>query len=41
VGRLEISPLYLIVLNPRPEVVAERERQREKSGYGDWDVEGL
>lgn len=41
VGRLEISPLYLIVLNPRPEVVAERERRREKSGYGAWDVEGL
>jgi adenylate kinase len=41
VGRLEISPLYVIVLNPRSAVVAERERQREKSGYGDWDVESL
>jgi len=41
VGRLEISPLYVIVLNPRPDVVAARERLREKSGYGDWDVEAL
>ncbi len=41
VGRLEMSPLYVVVLNPRPEVVATRERQREKSGYGDWDVEGF
>jgi chloramphenicol 3-O-phosphotransferase len=38
VGRLEISPLYVVVLNPRAEVVAAREVQREKSGYGAWDV---
>jgi chloramphenicol 3-O-phosphotransferase len=38
VGRLEISPLYVIVLNPRPDAVAAREAQREKSGYGTWDV---
>jgi hypothetical protein len=38
VGRLEISPLYVVVLNPRPDVVAAREAQREKSGYGAWDV---
>src|SRR5579863_4443543 len=37
VGRLEISPLYVVVLNPRPEVVAERERARDKDGYGQWD----
>jgi hypothetical protein len=41
VGRLEISPLYVVVLNPRPDVVATREQQREKSGYGEWDIEGL
>jgi cytidylate kinase len=41
VARLEISPLYVIVLNPRPDVVATREHHREKSGYGEWDVEGL
>jgi chloramphenicol 3-O-phosphotransferase len=39
VGRLEISPLYVVILNPRPDVVAEREGLREKSGYGEWDVE--
>jgi hypothetical protein len=41
VGRLEISPLYVVVLNPRPDVVATREQRREKSGYGEWDVEGF
>jgi len=40
-GRLEIAPLYVIVLNPRPDVVEQRDRQREKTGYGEWDVEGL
>lgn len=39
VERLEISPLYVVVLIPRPDVVARRERQREKTGYGEWDVE--
>jgi chloramphenicol 3-O-phosphotransferase len=38
VGRLEISPLYVVVLHPRPDVVVHRETQREKSGYGAWDV---
>jgi chloramphenicol 3-O-phosphotransferase len=41
VDRLEISPLYVVVLAPRPDVVAQREAQREKSGYGEWDVEEL
>jgi cytidylate kinase len=41
VGRLEISPLYVVVLCPRPDVVAQREAQREKSGYGAWDVAQL
>lgn len=39
IGRLEISPLYVIVLNPRPDVVAQRARDRTKSGYGAWEVE--
>jgi chloramphenicol 3-O-phosphotransferase len=39
IERLEISPLYVVVLVPRPDVVATREQRREKSGYGDWDVE--
>jgi adenylate kinase family enzyme len=38
IGRLEISPLYVVVLSPRPDVVAQRERDREKSAYGAWDV---
>jgi hypothetical protein len=41
VERLEISPLYVVVLTPRPDVVAERERSREKSGYGEWDIEAF
>lgn len=39
VERLEIRPLYVVVLNPRADVVVERERHREKSGYGQWSVE--
>jgi hypothetical protein len=38
IGRLEISPLYVVVLSPRPDVVAQRERDRVKTGYGAWDV---
>jgi hypothetical protein len=41
VDRLEISPLYVVVLSPRPDVVAQRERQREKTGYGEWNVDGF
>ncbi len=37
-GRLEITPLYVVVLTPRADVVATREAQRGKSGYGEWDV---
>jgi hypothetical protein len=36
-----MSPLYVVILNPRPDVVAIREEQREKTGYGEWDVEGF
>jgi chloramphenicol 3-O-phosphotransferase len=41
IGRLEISPLYVVVLSPRPEIVAAREAQREKSGYGEWSVDQM
>lgn len=41
VGRLEITPLYVVVLNPRPDVVTAREQGREKSGYDEWDVAHL
>ena len=41
IGRLEISPLYVVVLSPRPDVVAAREVKREKSGYGEWDVQAF
>jgi predicted kinase len=35
-------PRYVVVLAPRPEVVAERERTRAKTGYGDgWTPAGL
>jgi len=35
-------PLHLIVLAPRAEVVAARERARAKTGYaGGWSVDGL
>lgn len=34
-------PLYVVVLAPSAEVVARREQQRPKSGYGDWTVEDL
>ncbi|HEY5092418.1 MAG TPA: phosphotransferase [Acidimicrobiales bacterium] len=38
IGRLEITPLYVVVLSPRPDVVSAREAQRNKSGYGEWSV---
>ena len=34
-------PLYLVALTARPEVIAERERQRGKAGYGVWSVESF
>jgi predicted kinase len=34
-------PLYLVALTARPEVIAAREQQREKEGYGDWSVTDL
>jgi chloramphenicol 3-O-phosphotransferase len=41
IGRLEITPLYVVVLSPSPRVVAAREAQRDKSGYGEWDIEAF
>jgi hypothetical protein len=38
---LEISPLFAVILAPRPDVVASREQLRGKTGYTDWDVEQL
>lgn len=34
-------PLFLVVLAPSPEAVAEREAARAKRGYGSWTVGGL
>ena len=34
-------PLLLVVLCPRPEIVAAREAQRPKRGYGRWSVQQL
>lgn len=34
-------PLYLVVLCPKPAVVATREATRTKKGYGIWSVEEL
>jgi len=34
-------PLFVIVLAPRPDVVAARERGRSKSGYREWTVDQL
>ncbi len=34
--RIEIRPLYIVVLRPRPDVLAARERARGTCGYRDW-----
>jgi hypothetical protein len=39
VDRLDISPLFVIVLAPRQEAIAYREQHRGKTGYGDWTIE--
>ncbi|MGC4897018.1 AAA family ATPase [Micromonospora sp. DT31] len=41
IGRIRHRPLAVVVLAPRPEVVAARERDRPKNGYGDWPVADL
>lgn len=41
VAHLTSHPVAVVVLAPRPGIVAEREAGRPKSGYGDWTVESL
>ncbi|HHX64581.1 MAG TPA: AAA family ATPase [Chloroflexi bacterium] len=41
IAMLEGYPLYVIVLYPGIEVVERREAQRDKKGYGGFDVAGL
>ncbi|WDZ85883.1 AAA family ATPase [Micromonospora cathayae] len=41
VDRIRHRPLAVVVLAPRPEVVAAREQGRAKRGYGDWPVADL
>ncbi len=41
VDLVRTRPLYVVVLAPSPETVADREAGREKNGYGDWTVEAL
>ncbi|WP_116510840.1 AAA family ATPase [Micromonospora sp. B006] len=41
IGRIRHRPLAVVVLAPRAEVVAARERDRPKTGYGDWPVADL
>jgi predicted kinase len=38
---IRTRPLHVVVLAPRPEVVAAREAGRPKTGYGAWTVEDL
>lgn len=37
IEEMRTSPLHVVVLSARPEVVADREAARRKTGYGDWD----
>jgi predicted kinase len=41
VDLLTTRPRFVVVLAPRPDVLTERERVRDKTGYGDWTVESL
>ncbi|MEU5528837.1 AAA family ATPase [Micromonospora chersina] len=41
VDRIRHRPLAVVVLAPRADVVAARERDRPKQGYGDWPVADL
>ncbi|WP_410562246.1 AAA family ATPase [Amycolatopsis sp. cmx-4-61] len=40
-GLIAHRPLLVVVLAPRPEVVAERERARSKNAYDEWTIEPL
>lgn len=37
-GLLRHHPVYLAVLTPRPEVIEQRDRDRAKTGYGNWSI---
>ena len=41
VHRIHARPLYVVVLAPSAEAVADRESKRAKAGYGLWTVESL
>ncbi len=42
VASIRTRPLFVVVLTPRPEVVAQRAESRDKdSGYGEWTPEAL
>jgi chloramphenicol 3-O-phosphotransferase len=41
VGLITTRPLYVIVLQPARDVVAQREQERGKTGYGTWTIEAL
>jgi hypothetical protein len=38
---IQSRPLHLIVLIARPDVIAKRETERGKTGYGYWTIEAL
>lgn len=41
IDAIRSRPLHVVVLIPRTEVVAARERLRSKDGYGSWTVDPL
>jgi predicted kinase len=41
VDLLATRPRFVVVLAPRPDVLARREQTRTKKGYGDWTVTAL
>ncbi|ATL65422.1 AAA family ATPase [Nocardia terpenica] len=41
IDRIHTRPLYVVVLAPRPEVVAQRESARTKTAYGPYTIADL
>jgi len=41
INMVKNCPLYLVVLAPRADVVAKREAERNKTGYGNWTIADL
>lgn len=41
IGLIHTRPLYVVVLDPGPEAVRQRELNRPKKGYGEWSPEQL